>query len=400
MNQSDQLLDLIGCLYDATTDMEKWPVFLQELAVLFDASVTNIVHFDPAEQRFNQFLIHGPKVTPEQIAHFHQEFPDDPRIIAASQFPGKALSCRLVIGEEAWHNSKTYKFSSKYNLDLEYTLFVALPDEAGCMTALGIIRGKETGSAFTQQDCDTLSALIPHLKRAIDLQKRFTIADFSLRTALEIVDHMPTGIVVTDEMGGVKHMNATAEEIIDRQDGLSLISEAITLAHQDENVDLHLAIQRAVRSARAGDILSGHPLSVSRSSGAQSYPLMVSTLWGNHIKLGLGVLDDPLAVIFISDPERPQEAPAELLQRLYGLLPSESRLLENLVAGMSLKEASHSLDITEGTGRQYLKIIFQKTETNRQAQLVALVMSSPIWLHNLQQRDSLAYRAASALSLN
>lgn len=382
MASKADLVDIIGHLYDATTDMEKWPIFMEQLAYLFDASLTNLVHFDPSEDRFSQFLIYGPKVTQNQIAAFHKEFPDDPRIVAIGRFPGKPLSCRLAIGEETWHQSNVYKEMVKHGVDLEYSLFVGLPEENGCMTALGIIRGKDSGQAFTQDDCDTLSELIPHLKRAIDLQKRLTIADFSHRTALEMVDHIPTGIIVTNEDGNIKHVNATALEISDRKDGLSLTRNSITLARQEENADLHLAISKAVRSAREGNIISGHPLTVTRSEVGEGYPLMVSTLWGNHIKLGLGVLDDPMAVIFITDPDRPQDAPAELLQRLYGLTPSEARLLESLVAGNTVEETANLAGVTKNTARKQLKTIFQKTDTNRQASLIKKVVTSPIWLHN------------------
>jgi len=383
------ILEVVGHLYDAATDMDKWPVFMEQLATLFDASITNLVHFDPSEDRFSQFLVYGLVETPEKIAAFHKEFPDDPRIQAISQFPGKPLSCRLAIGEEAWHQSTIYKETAKHQVDLEYSLVVGLPEENGCMTALGIIRGKEAEQAFTQGDCDTLSELVPHLKRAIDLQKRFALADFSLRTALEVVDHIPTGIVVTNEDGVIKHANATAKEIGTRNDGLSLTRNSITLARQEENADLHLAIRRAIGKAREGDILSGHPLTVTRTNTKESYPLMVSTLWGNHIKLGLGVLDEPVAVIFITDPDRPQEAPAELLQRLYGLTPAESRLLECLVAGNSVEVAAGMVKITVNTARQHLKIIFQKTDTNRQAILIKKVVTSPVWMHNRESAKAL-----------
>jgi len=84
-------------------------------------------------------------------------------------------------------------------------------------------------------------------------------------------------------------------------------------------------------------------------------------------------------VVFITDPDRPQEAPAELLQRLYGLTPSEAKLVERLVAGDTVKDAAMTNRITIHTARQYLKAAFQKTATDRQATLVQKVMSAPLW---------------------
>jgi DNA-binding CsgD family transcriptional regulator/PAS domain-containing protein len=376
-----KLLEVIGHLYDASTDMDKWPVFLEGLCEIFDAPFTNILHFDQQEEKFN-FWCTGGRQLPGDMLHILQEnFSSDPRLIASNQFPGKPLSCRSSIGETAWHESSTYKackrFENKFPV-IEYSLTVALPDEAGSMTGLAIMRWQD-GQAFTQEECDLLGEIIPHLKRAVNLQKRFAQIDFGHRSMLEALDHMPTGIIITDGDGKIKHMNKTAREITDRKDGLFLARDTIGLSHQSENRELMTSIRKAVSSAAIGEILSGHAMSVSRDNSDEPYPLMISTLWGNNIKLGLGILDAPLAAIFVTDPDRPQEAPAELLQRLYGLTMSEARLVERLVAGNTVKDAAMANGITVHTARQYLKAIFQKTGTDRQASLVGKVMSSPIW---------------------
>ena len=120
-------------------------------------------------------------------------------------------------------------------------------------------------------------------------------------------------------------------------------------------------------------------VAIDRPSGLPAYSLLISTLWGNHLRFKLGSLDEPLAVIFITDPDKPQEAPAELLQRLFGLTPAEAKLLERLVEGESLKNSAILLDISHNTARSQLRSIFEKTGTNRQAALIRLVMSTPIW---------------------
>jgi DNA-binding CsgD family transcriptional regulator/PAS domain-containing protein len=316
--------------------------------------------------------------------HFQTEFPDDPRLVASNNFPGKPLSCRLSIGEEAWHQSDVYKFSLQYADQfpiIEYSLTVTLPDHGRSLTGLAVMRWPE-GKAFSQEDCDLLGDIIPHLKRALGLQKHFVQTDFRHRSILEALDHVPTGIVIPNGDGQIRHANRAAQEIAERADGLSLTRNIITLSRQSEHKDLMMSIRRAVTSAGNGTILPGQAISVTRDDGNTPYPALVSTLWGNNIKLGLSVLDAPLAAIFISDPDRPQEAPAALLERLYGLTPSEAKLVERLIAGDTVKDAAITNGISENTARQYLKSVFQKTGTQRQATLVKKVMSSPIWLQH------------------
>jgi DNA-binding CsgD family transcriptional regulator len=89
-----------------------------------------------------------------------------------------------------------------------------------------------------------------------------------------------------------------------------------------------------------------------------------------------------MAVIYVTDPDRPQETHSELLQRLFGLTPTEAKLTAQLVLGHSLDEASEILGVAKSTSRTHLLSIFSKTSTNRQADLIKAVVTSPLWVTN------------------
>lgn len=135
--------------------------------------------------------------------------------------------------------------------------------------------------------------------------------------------------------------------------------------------------RRLIRAALAGTPSPGDAFRVKRPSGGEAYSLLVSTLWGNQLRYGWSTLNEPLAIVYVRDPDRPEESRQESLQRLYGLTPSQSRLAELLATGRSLSDAAKRLDITLTSARQYLKLIFQKTGTSRQAELVRKVMLVP-----------------------
>jgi len=67
-----------------------------------------------------------------------------------------------------------------------------------------------------------------------------------------------------------------------------------------------------------------------------------------------------------------------MLQLLYGLTQSEAKLAVCLSDGKTLEKCSEIHGISLNTARSYLKLIFQKTETSRQAELVARVKSIPV----------------------
>ena len=72
------------------------------------------------------------------------------------------------------------------------------------------------GGAFRREECDLLGEIIPHLKRALNLQNHLTQVDFCHRSMLEALDHLPTGIVVTNGDSQIVHANRAAREIAGR----------------------------------------------------------------------------------------------------------------------------------------------------------------------------------------
>ena len=61
------------------------------------------------------------------------------------------------------------------------------------------------------------------------------------------------------------------------------------------------------------------------------------------------------------------------LQSTFTLSPAQARLASLLFQGQRLKQAAARLGITEGSARQYLKVIFAKTGAKRQADLVRVI---------------------------
>jgi DNA-binding CsgD family transcriptional regulator len=68
--------------------------------------------------------------------------------------------------------------------------------------------------------------------------------------------------------------------------------------------------------------------------------------------------------------------PEAALRDLFGLSPSEARLAVRLARGDALAGAAEDLGLTYATVRAQLVAIFRKTHTNRQGELVHLLLSS------------------------
>ena len=64
----------------------------------------------------------------------------------------------------------------------------------------------------------------------------------------------------------------------------------------------------------------------------------------------------------------------EFLKNKFDLTPAEARLVVRLITGESLRPCANALGIKYETVRTYLKSVFQKTKTRRQAELVMVVI--------------------------
>ncbi len=372
------LLDIIGRIYDAATDADKWEAVASDLMTLFGATSCQLGHYDLRERQLG-FNVHKglEHVSVDHWQLVEQLLPEDPRMVVWQRLPGKPHSCRMTMDVAAYHASRLYR-EVLDPAGVEFTLGVKLEDEeADAFTGIAMFRNK-TLVAFDQADCDIMGLLIPHLRRSLSMYKRFAVLGLGQRTALEALDHIATGIVLLGEAGSVRFDNRLARAMADDGDGFRIRDGHLLVDNTQTLRQIVTATDSAIRSARGGDILAGEPITIAKRSGGRPYACLVGTLWGNHLRFDLGILDDPVAVLFVTDPERPQEAPADLLQQLYGLTPAEARILESLVAGQSLKATAAAQNIAYETARFHLTAVFDKTGTSRQTDLVRLVLATPL----------------------
>jgi DNA-binding CsgD family transcriptional regulator len=87
------------------------------------------------------------------------------------------------------------------------------------------------------------------------------------------------------------------------------------------------------------------------------------------------------AIVFVGDPEVREETDADLLSLYYDLSRAEARVASLLVQGKSVREVAEGLRVSLNTARTHLKRIFEKTGTRRQAELMQLILQSPVSLH-------------------
>jgi DNA-binding CsgD family transcriptional regulator len=365
-----QLIDLIGCVYDAVRNPSAWNQFLEEFAKLGGGTMAALVWHDPKLQRYCVVSHNMPEQYQALYSQYYGRHDEWFKGAAGIIKTGWVGSGQMVCPDEILLNSEFY-FDYLRNFDVFHQCGAILDQTGTANSSIALLRPRRRG-AFEDSTLALLRLLLPHLQRALQIQQQ--VGDLRGHSnALEsAIDHLRIGVVFVDSKGGVVHFNRKAEELLRRNDGLLLAQGRLHAAAQPESSVLQTLIAGAVQTSKGKGLGTGGTVLISRKAGR---PLSVSAAPLPNA----GVVGQrPSAILFVADPDQKFELPADLLRRRYGLTVAEARLATILLEGRSLKEAADLSGVTHNTAKSQLKSIFSKTQVQRQSELIKLLLAGSL----------------------
>jgi DNA-binding CsgD family transcriptional regulator len=369
----EQILGLIDDIYESVLDVDKWSTVLERATIYFAARGAQIGNTDLHNAKLSFSLLHGYDWSIEHMLRYESLMSEDPRLPHFSANPFRPIHCRMALTDEELRSSRVYKEVLSVG-GVEYSLGANFTEDDRALSFFLVLRDA-TMPPFTQEDCDKMAVLIPHLARALRLQRELDTLTLDNQAGFGALDSMAVGVMIIDDGGRVRFANAMAEGILARADGLHVVDGRL---HGVDEGGTHLArhIDGVHGTANADARRAHRPLKVRRTGATSPYLVVLSALPASA-RESWRAGGDRSVVLFIRDPDHTQETRVELLQRLYGLTGSEARLTDVIAKGIPLKKAAHSLDLTEATARQYIKQVFRKTGVSGQPALVHKVMNLP-----------------------
>jgi DNA-binding CsgD family transcriptional regulator len=358
-------LAAIDQLYAAALEPDGWKAFLASTAAIFNADnayLSKIEH----ETRQIDCVIHRPlNWDAISIGRYAALMDEDPRLPA---FRGNVLEpqhCRTVVSEKELHQSRIYVEALK-PLDVEFSLVVSLPEHEGITRYLGLVRSASK-NAFDDADCGMLREIVPHLSRAMMIQQT-VMQTASPRFAPQIVlDRLPHSVLIVDRGGHIVEMNGAARQLLTAGRGIGVTKLRLTVGGDDDQFHAALHTVLAPGNAKAGTVQT----LILTPTGSDA-PLTLVISRATPVIIGQTTPSD-LAIVSIPNAQRHSDSDEDILRTAFGLSPAQARLATMMMAGYSVKEAAQGLKIAESSARQYLKIIFSKTGTRRQSELVRVI---------------------------
>jgi DNA-binding CsgD family transcriptional regulator len=219
---------------------------------------------------------------------------------------------------------------------------------------------------YTKREVARLGAVLPHMARAFKI--RLQLGDLARQrdAFATMADAFADGALLVGMNGLVVHASAKARALLDAVDG-PLRLERGRLRARDPAADRRL---QALFERRDGTAWlcerAAVPLACGSSSESKQLKLLPAALAGGLLALN--------ASGYVAVIERPERNALDRAAARYALTRAECDLLRELVSGRSLLEAADRLARSRNTVRNQLQSIFAKTDTHRQAELVAKVL--------------------------
>lgn len=359
---------LIEAIYRAGADATQWNGVLAALTkeVQGAGAALHAGDVDCSGFAFGADYNVDPEALDQYARYYFSINPLNPPL--TRQRSGAVIGEHMLVPRQAYTQSEFYNdYSRRFDIDRSATIILA--DAEGYVSCLGIVRGCNSES-FSPSELDLLRRLLPHLQRAIDLNRQLAVMRDERDEARAALDRMELAVLFLGESGIVVRANRAAEELLRRANGLTVRGGRLRASGAGTNYVLGALIDGAIN--RSGD--RGGAFAIPRPG--KQRPLLARVI--PYISEIETEAPNVRAIMFLRDPD--VRAPGTIAQvsSLYGLTKSEARLLETLMEVSDVDTVANQLQITKVTARNHMARIMAKTGTNKHAELVRVVLSSRV----------------------
>jgi DNA-binding CsgD family transcriptional regulator/PAS domain-containing protein len=360
MRPDEAFSTLVGRIYHCALDSARWPEALREIATVLRGCMADLSVFDPVRGTGH-------------FAAFY-DWPDSVRELAMANFALNPAASALLTGPlmqphrtsrdldiQAFHNSRYWQtcFAGRGYYDY---LVTGLTRDMSRASVWGVMGGEDRG-AFDDEDVELARLLSPHIRRCIEITGLLEYRRVEAGTLQAALNALSASALIVDEAGRIRFANTAAQAELT---GGSLLRESKgRLVGQTSEARRLLGEITPVRSAphqRGRDV-------ILKEASGRTFHLTWAKLDRVAEEIGSPTL------LLMREPHAELKTPLSAAHDLFHLTPGETQVLAQVLGGRSLADAADVLGVARSTAKSHLDAIYRKTGTNRQNELVRLVMS-------------------------
>lgn len=371
----DQLVNLI---YDTLDNKDAWRAVLDNLHEATGGRAIHLLAFDGehGSLSYSAGANMAPQIDMEYIRKFQYI---DPRVKLLREQPFDGwLHCQDHFDEAFVAHSPFYQeFLLPHGA--RYLSACKLIENGAATVLLACLRRPEDGPMPLEATA-FLERLRPHMSRACRIGLTHFVYSTQALVGHALVDKLRQPVILLNSEGNVVLVNEAATHLL-ASTRLARVEGGRLVLPERYQQEFAAQCQRLENTARFGAKDPGEQgfCSLHMAGDNAGAPDLLyaffTTLIPERVMGSFGLR--PLVMLYLYHPNSAQEIDADLLNAAFGLTHAECRVACLLADGMPLKTIADTLGVQYDTVRKQLLSIYQKTATNRQPDLVRLLLHLP-----------------------
>lgn len=360
MKPDEAFSNLVGRVYDCALDVTLWTGVLGEIAESIGGAMAVVISADPIQGR--QTFAAAWNLPPDLAERVQANASLNPTLPLGLTKPLCEPNCMTRdIDIAAFHRSRYWItcFADRGYYDC---IAATLTRTVTTFTAMGIFGSRAKG-AYTDEDIELLRLLLPHIRRSLEIAGLLGRQRVEAETLHAALDALRDAALILEADGTILFRNEAADaelaraRILREHEGrlLGVTREAAKLLDTLSSTEgriRHRGLDARLVD-RAGDALHATWASLDAANQGLEGPVL----------------------LLLRAPEAALTTPISSAAALFALTSSETLVLAQLLNGHTLAAVADILGVARSTVKSHLDAIYGKTRTNRQSELVKLVMS-------------------------
>ena len=219
-----------------------------------------------------------------------------------------------------------------------------------------------------------LNRLLPHLAKAIEVGRAFSVLRSRYKAVLSALDKFGVGIALALPSGEIIISNIEAQRIFDTSGALRLrLDNHVECSDSGMTGRLYEGIRRASLTAQGEDHPLAAPLQLRGQSSEDSILVDIASLSDGEAEIERGLVG---ALIYLIDEANPPKLNVERFATLHDLTKAETDVCAFLAQGDSTAVIAERRSTSVHTARGQVRSVLAKTGCQNRTQLLRLIVKS------------------------
>ncbi|WP_114417210.1 helix-turn-helix transcriptional regulator [Marinospirillum perlucidum] len=230
---------------------------------------------------------------------------------------------------------------------------------------------------FTVREVEVFDRLLPHLRRAMTLHWLIQANQNAQQPLLQILDSLDQPLIIVDGRFQVTFLNQAADNWLRQDERVQLDEGILTFTEPRLHADFMHKLSLSIQASTHLDTTSDQVLYLP--AGKETGATLVLSPLASQSPASPMTPATPIAGCLLSLRAWNNQLPSpEQWKDLFGFSDAEARVCLGLCQGKSVDQLADELCRETSTLRSHIKSLLRKTNTQRQAELVALVLNSTL----------------------